>query len=162
MPVASQITNAAVSYRQNAQILERSIAGLSAAEWRNRPNDHSNALLWIVGHIVWARSRSLQFLGSTWTRPWLPLFARGAKLVDQPEYPSPDEIVLAWKHVAACLTAALEAADEEKLSAPAPEKSPSFDGKIGGLVSFFAFHETYHVGQVAYLRCWLGHDPVLG
>lgn len=162
MQIATQIANAAASYRQNAAMLDKSVAGLSADEWRTRPNDHSNAMLWIVGHIVWARSRSLQFLGSSWTRPWLPLFARGAKLVDSPEYPTPEEVVLAWKDVGACLTSALESADAETLSAPAPEKSPSFDGKISGMVSFLAFHETYHVGQAAYLRRWLGHDQVGG
>jgi hypothetical protein len=25
-----------------------------------------------------------------------------------------------------------------------------------------AYHETYHVGQAAYLRCWLGHKGLMG
>jgi len=48
------------------------------------------------------------------------------------------------------------------LSAPPPGKLPSFDGKISGSVAFLAFHETYHVGQAAYLRTWLGHEGVAG
>jgi uncharacterized damage-inducible protein DinB len=48
------------------------------------------------------------------------------------------------------------------MAAPAPPPSPSFDGTIGGMVSFLAMHETYHVGQVVYLRRLLGHDRVVG
>ena len=92
----------------------------------------------------------------------LPLFARGSKVVDPIEYPPADEIVLAWKDVKASLCTAMEDVSEGALSAPGPEKVPSFDGKLSGLVSFFAFHETYHVGQACYLRRWLGHGQVIG
>jgi hypothetical protein len=162
MPVPSQIAHAAASFRQTAELFERSINGLTTEEWTHRPNETSNAMIWVAGHIVWSRSRALEFLGTQWSRPWLPLFARGSKVVDPIEYPPADEIVLAWKDVKASLCTAMEDVSEGALSAPGPEKVPSFDGKLSGLVSFFAFHETYHVGQACYLRRWLGHGQVIG
>ena len=162
MPVASQITHAAGGFRFNANLLDKSIEGISADEWCTCPGDGSNPLTWVTGHIVWARSRALSFLGTTWSRPWLPLFARGAKSGDKAEYPSPDEVVLAWQDVKTALDAALENASPEKLSAPAPAGIPNFDGTVGGLMSFFALHESYHVGQAAYLRSWLGHGQAAG
>jgi uncharacterized damage-inducible protein DinB len=162
MPVTAELTTAASIYQQNEKMLARSFEGLSPEEWQSRPNSTSNSMLWIAGHVVWARSMALKFLGITWSRPWLPLFARGAKPAAPAEYPSPQEIVLAWNDAKKCLTTALDEATDEVLSSAAPEKSPSFDGKIGGMVSFLAFHEAYHVGQVAYLRCWLGRKGVAG
>jgi uncharacterized damage-inducible protein DinB len=41
-------------------------------------------------------------------------------------------------------------------------KVPSADGTLGGVINFLAYHDTYHTGQVAYLRCWLGHSGVAG
>jgi len=162
MPIASELDTAAHMYRNNEALLAKSIDGLTDEEWKTRPNETSNSVLWIVGHIVWARAMALKLLGSSWSRPWLPLFARGAKLVEPTEYPSPEEIVLAWKDAKTCLTAAVEEAPAEVLCASAGEKSPSFDGKVGGMVSFLAFHEAYHVGQTAYLRRWLGHSQIVG
>jgi uncharacterized damage-inducible protein DinB len=162
MPIASEIAVAANIYRQNHALLEKSIEGLTDEEWNRRPGDSSNSVLWVVGHIVWARSRAIQFAGGSWTKPWLPLFARGAKPLTPAEYPSPEEVVTGWKEASTSLTAALEEASPEVLSAPAPEKSPSFDGKMGGMVTFLASHEAYHVGQAAYLRCWLGHGRAAG
>jgi uncharacterized damage-inducible protein DinB len=162
MPIATQISSAAATYRQNGQFITKSFEGLTPEEWLRRPGEKSNSLLWIVGHVVWARSMVIGFLGSTWSRPWLSLFARGAKLVEPEQYPSLEEITLAWQDVSTCMTAAMEEASAEVLSAPAPEKSPSLDGKISGMVNFLAYHETYHVGQTAYLRTWLGHKGIVG
>jgi hypothetical protein len=162
MTIPSQIASAAFTFGQNTGLFKRSFEGLTAEEWLRRPNESSNHLLWIVGHVVWARSVTLGFLGSAWTTPWLPLFARGAKLVDSAEYPTPEEATLAWREVSARLTTAMEEASEDALSKPSPERIPSADGKVSGLVGFLAYHETYHVGQAAYLRRWLGHDGVAG
>ena len=162
MPVAHQIANAAYSFQFNDGLFKKGIEGLTPEEWLRRPNDSSNHLLWIAGHVIWARGLAIGFLGSEWSRPWLPLFARGAKLDASAGYPSPEEAALAWQEVSGRLAEAMEGATEETLSKPSPEGIPSADGKIGGLIGFLAYHETYHVGQVAYLRSWLGHTGVAG
>ena len=162
MPIATEITTAAQMYRQNDTLLTRSIDGLTPSEFLSRPSDTTNSVFWIVGHTVWARSMALKFLGSMWTKPWLPLFARGAKIETADRYPPLDEVLAAWKDVSTTLAKAMEEAPSEAMEAAAPEKSPSFDGKIGGMVSFLAYHETYHVGQLAYLRKWLGHAGAVG
>lgn len=162
MPVASQIAHAAGSFSINAGLLEKSIDGLTLEEWQSHPGDSSNPMIWVAGHIIWARSRVLQFLGKEWSRPWLPLFARGSNRDDAGKYPAPEEIVAAWADMKATLTAALEETPAEALAVPGPEKLPSFDGMLSGAVSFMAWHEAYHVGQAAYLRCWLGHGQVAG
>jgi hypothetical protein len=162
MPVPSQINVAAHAFRQNNALLAKSIDGLTPEEWLSSPKETSNPPLWIVGHLVWARSMALKFLGTKWERPWLPLFARGAKLQAGSELPTHEEVMLGWQEVTASLTTALEDASDEVLAGAAPEKSPSFDGKISGMVNFLAFHEAYHVGQAAYLRCWMGRDRIVG
>ncbi len=162
MPVPTAIATAASTYSHNAQFLVKSYAGLTDEEWLRRPGDQSNHLLWIVGHVAWARSAVLGLLGAPWSKPWLPLFARGVKLDDAAGYPTPQEISLAWDEVSAALTAAIDQASPEALAAPAPPRIPSFDGTVGGTIAFLAFHESLHVGQAAYLRTWLGHEGTMG
>jgi hypothetical protein len=162
MPAVSQLSVAAIAFQRNNEMLAKSYRELSTEEWLRRPCETSNDLLWIVGHLVWARSMALRLLGVTWSRPWLSLFARGAKRDSPEQYPSPEELVLAWQNVSRNLVEALENATETVLSAPAPSPSPSFDGTVGGMVDFLAFHEAYHVGQAAYLRSWLGRKGAAG
>ena len=61
MPVPLQIANAAISFRQNKSLLDKSCKDLSAEEWLRSPCENSNHLLWIAGHIVWARAAVLKF-----------------------------------------------------------------------------------------------------
>jgi uncharacterized damage-inducible protein DinB len=158
----SELVTAAQIYQRNESMLAKGIEGLTAEQWQTRPCESSNSALWILGHLVWARSRALKLLGVEWTLPWLSLFGRGAKLVDAAQYPSSEEVLVAWQELAAVFPPALEAASAAAMAAPAPEPSPSFDGTIGGMVSFLAMHETYHVGQVVYLRRLVGHERVVG
>jgi uncharacterized damage-inducible protein DinB len=163
MPVAQQIAAAAAMFKLNGIFLPKSFEGMTAEEWSRRPNDTSNCLLWEVGHITWARGRTLHFLGVEWSTPWLNEFSRGKSAADVSQYPSAEELVAAWNEGSVALSAALESASVELLSAPAPEKAPpSSDGTLGGVISFLAYHETYHVGQAAYVSRWLGHAQIMG
>jgi uncharacterized damage-inducible protein DinB len=160
MPLSNRITVAAQSFNQNASFLKQAVDGLSDKEWVRRPNEHCNHLLWIVGHVTWARSALLGRLGAPWTMPWIPLYSRGAKCVDSPDCPSPSEAMQAWDESCDRLGAAMEAVSEEKLDEA--NGRPSSDGKVSGLVNFLALHETYHVGQAVYIRSFLGHGGPMG
>jgi uncharacterized damage-inducible protein DinB len=160
MPIHSKIAHAASAFRQNEHLLAKSYDGLTQDEWRRRPGETSNNMLWIAGHLVWARSRAVASLGSSWDRPWLSLFSRGAKQSATEQYPAPDEVLEAWREVSQSMTTAMEDATEELLEKPS--SPPSTDEKISGLIGFLSLHETYHVGQAAYLRCWLGRGGIVG
>ncbi len=160
MPMPSQLAFAAASFRQNANLLEKSYSGIQPSEWLLRPNQTTNSLLWIAGHLVWARSMVLRNLEQTWTRPWFELFARGSAIVEPEKYPAPEEVLAAWADISQTLGEALDNAPEEVIAKPA--NPPSLDGTRAGMIAFLAYHETYHVGQAAYLRRWLGHEGVVG
>lgn len=158
MSLAPEIVCVAGGFRHNAGLLDKCIANLSEEEWKACPVEASNSLLWIAGHIVWARSRVLSTLGVSWSQPWLALFARGSKPTEAGGSPAAGDVLEAWGEVRSTLDTALESATSEALAAPWTEKAPSFDGKLSGFLSFMAVHESYHVGQATYLRRWLGRD----
>jgi uncharacterized damage-inducible protein DinB len=68
----------------------------------------------------------------------------------------------AWNEISEQLKAALSEPPEEVLTRPAPEGPPSFDKKLSGSVAFLAFHDTYHTGQMSFLRKWLGYGRTIG
>lgn len=163
MPISPRLTVAQQNFNMNSTFLKQGTTGLDDEDWLRRPNDHSNHMLWIVGHLTWSRSMVLARLGDKWSQPWMPLYARGSKCVDLADAPSPHAMLKAWDETCPRLNAALEAASEELLDLPAARPGPpSADGKICGTINFMALHETYHVGQAAYVRAWLGKPSVMG
>ncbi len=162
MTAATELTTAAYIFNRNQELLDKAVDGLTAEQWSTRPLETGNSALWLLGHIVWARSRALQLVGFTWTKPWLDLFARGSKPAEKPQYPSADELLDAWRDLCLTFPATLEVIPHDALAKAVKQPSPSFDGTVGGMLSFLAMHESYHVGQLAYLRRLLGGSGVVG
>jgi hypothetical protein len=149
-------------FKINTDIVNKAVLDVRADHWFQKPGDDSNHLLWVMGHLLVHRGRVLQTLGVDWDWPWASLFARGVERIDDAEYPPIDEVLTAWNQVSSHLLGALREAQPDVLSQPAPKGPPSFDGKVSGTVAFFAFHDAYHVGQVSYLRKWLGYGQTVG
>jgi uncharacterized damage-inducible protein DinB len=158
MPIAPEFATTAHIFKRNEAMLAKAIDGLTPDQWTARPQESANSALWILGHIVWARAMALKLLGVPWTAPWFAHFARGSKPEDAAGYPAADEVLAAWNELSALTPPAFEAATAEAMAAPAPQPSPSFDGTVGGMVGFLAMHESYHLGQVVYLRRLIGRD----
>jgi uncharacterized damage-inducible protein DinB len=149
-------------FRTNTDLVKKATDGISPEHWFKKPGNDSNHLMWVAGHLIGSRGSALKALGAEWTTAWGPLFARGAREVPQNQYPEVEDVRKAWVEVSERLSAALASAPADVLANPAPKGTPSFDGKVGGLVAFLAFHETYHVGQVSYLKKWLGYGQTVG
>jgi uncharacterized damage-inducible protein DinB len=103
----------------------------------------------------------LKTLGQEWSAPWEGLFVRGAKLAAPEQYPGIDELVRAWDEVSGRLASSLASAPPEALAEPV-SKGITLDGKISGKIAFLSLHESYHIGQMAYLRKWLGCGQTVG
>lgn len=162
MPVPAAILTAAQNYKFNSDFLTNMVKDLPPEEWLKSPAENLNHVAWIVGHCVWTRKALLARLGTQWDKPWLGMFARGVKLENDAAYPSETVLLDAWRESAEILAPALENASEELLAQPVKQGPPSADGKLSGVVNFLAVHETYHIGQLSYLRSWLGHKGLMG
>lgn len=157
MPIPSIIATAAENYRFNSEALLSNAKSLTLEDWLNRPGGKGNHIAWIAGHLIWTRGRLLGRLGTTWSQPWLDLFARGAQIENASQYPTPETLLDAWREVSGVLADTLANTSEEQLAQPVTQGPPSTDGKLSGVVNFLAMHESQHMGQIIYLRCWLGH-----
>ena len=149
-------------FRFNTDIISKAIDGVRSEDWFRTPGDDSNHLMWLLGHVVVHRGQVLKTLGIDWNSSWASLFARGSDRVDEAEYPTVDEMRAAWDEISQQLKAALRESSPEVLTKPAPQGPPSFDQTLSGTVAFYAFHDTYHTGQVSFLRKWLGYGQTIG
>jgi uncharacterized damage-inducible protein DinB len=163
MPVPAVIAAATLNYQFNSRTLKETVSDLSPEEWLKRPDDKLNHIAWIVGHMAYCRGRILHFIGTEWAPPALEeLFIRGSKLQPDSAYPLPESLLRLWSESGRAMAAAFESVPEDLLAQPAPQGRTSLDGKVSGMLGFMAIHETYHLGQVSYLRGWLGHKRLMG
>jgi hypothetical protein len=142
----------------------RALEGLTEAELWKAPTDRNNPLLWIAGHVVQTRALVLQLLGEPVDTGWGKVFDRGAvaaPAADAERYPSRSDIERVMRHVTPRLHAKLASLDDNDLGGPAKTQIPGIE-TVADELAFFALHDSYHVGQLAYVRKGLGYPGLAG
>ena len=160
--MSPDFANIANMFKANGQIFEKATQGVPAEQWLVQPGKDSNHLAWIAGHVVVHRGIAARILGQQWSAPWEKLFARGANLGTPEQYPPAAELNRAFQEVSEKVASALPNVAEEVLKKPVPKDSPSLDGTVGGSIALLCLHETFHVGQMSYVRKWLGYGQTVG
>lgn len=143
-------------YAVNTLLFEKGLEGLSRDQLLMCPSAASNPIFWIAGHLANTRFGLAAMVGRKLHRPWGDMFNRSAARPAEVAYPDLAVIRTAWDEVTATLVARFGEMTDADLSAPSPRPFPLQDGTLRGTIAFFAHHEGYHLGQIAYIRKSLG------
>jgi uncharacterized damage-inducible protein DinB len=151
-----------LTLKSNTGQLREALNGVTPEQLLSRPGEDSSPLIWIAGHMTTARGLLASLLGARWQDPWAGVFRRGGSSKDAARFPSVERILDEWTTVSHLLADTFQAVTAEQLASKTAEGTPSFDGTLAGTVALLAFHEGYHLGQMAYLRKWLGLGQMRG
>ena len=151
-----------VIFTVNDNFISRAIDGLSEDELWHRPHENTNPMFWLLGHIVHSRAGLLRLLGEDYRTGWGERFQRGAALKERAEYPDLTEIERIRTDTSERLGARLAALTEAELTRDATGPQLPASKTLGDQIGFLALHESYHVGQLAYVRKMLGHRGIVG
>jgi hypothetical protein len=117
----------------------------------------------VAGHLAASRAVLAQLLGLTEdTAPFGGVFNRGAPFDPAAVYPPLAEITALFAALGGRIRERGETIPDAALAAPAPFNLPIADKTILGGIAFLSLHESYHAGQLGYLRRLLGHGPTTG
>lgn len=150
-------------YRINTGLFRRATELLTIEDVDFRPQGTGNSFRFLTGHITLYRHSIAATLGLRVAFPWTELFDLGARPLDPSKYPSMDDLSEAFNKVTDKLMGRLEKIDDAELDG-APSfrvEVPGAVNTVGGIVSFGATHEAYHIGQMAYLVRLLGGDRLI-
>jgi uncharacterized damage-inducible protein DinB len=167
--MTTAITSAVVApiatiFAINDGLVFQALEGLTQEELWRAPTDRNNPMLWIAGHVVETRATILRFLGEPADTGWGKLFDRGAPpatVADANRYPSRTDLELVMREITPRLHAKLASLDDEHLAGPARMQVPG-TRTVADELAFFALHDSYHVGQLAYVRKGLGYAGIAG
>jgi DinB superfamily len=145
----------------NDDLAARALDGLTKEQLWTPPTGRNNPMLWVVGHFVETRAQLLGLLGEPIDTGWGERFTRGATLGDVTRYPLREEVERIMSDVSRQLQAKLAVLDDQQLSRP-PAVEMAGAATVADQVALFAFHDSYHVGQMAYIRKALGYPALAG
>jgi hypothetical protein len=144
----------------NTKLFLNALVGVTEEQAKERISTHNNSLQWIATHTTWARYNMLALLGKPVTNPYAGLFENFKPYDDSMQLPTLENVREEWKKASDLLMDALSSVTEEHLAADAPFKNPTGDFSIGGCIAFLAQHESYDVGQAAFLKKYLTKEAM--
>jgi hypothetical protein len=160
--MAGPFQGLAANWSFNDRLLGVATEGFSASDWRHRPEQGGNSAHWIVGHLARCRRDALRAAGDAIeAAPWEDLFADGKPCRDASGYPPVADLAREFREGGTRLAGRLGAltAEDGERALPGLLAKPLPTGRttLGGLLDFLYFHETYHLGQLGYIRRLRGH-----
>ena len=152
----------ALIFRVNDGLAARSFESVTDEELWRRPTDKSNPMLWIFGHMVNTRAQMLKMFGESFDTGWGDVFDRGAVLHDAARYPTRETVQNVARDVNSRLYAKLSAFTDGELASPATRSFTPAVKTVTDQIAFLVMHDTYHVGQLAYVRKAIGRTGIAG
>ena len=155
-----QVAPLAALFELNTDLLINCLQDISEAEARRCLAGGGNSAAFLAAHLADSRHFLATRLGSPLPNPLARYLAEARSIADVQEWPTLDEIRAAWLEVSAHLQAVLGTLSGPYLSEPNVHRFPLADSTRLGLITFLAQHDSYHLGQVAFLRRQLGKPPM--
>jgi uncharacterized damage-inducible protein DinB len=140
----------------NTDLLLNCLDGLSEAEVQHRLQGGGNSLAFLIAHLTDTRHFMATRLKRPLPNPLTPLLADARSVDDIRGWPPIDELRAAWRAISDHLAVLLPALTEEELREPNAHRFPIGDATRLGLITFLTQHDSYHVGQAAFLRRQIG------
>ena len=114
--------------------------------------------IWLLCHLASTRYMIFGLIKSKQDIPWEGMFNRNIQEVDPLKFPPLAEIKNTWSDISDKFIAALTELDEAALNAESPSPLPTSENSILAALAFLAQHESYHIGQLSYVRRLLKQD----
>jgi uncharacterized damage-inducible protein DinB len=140
--------------RLNTRLFRNCLEGVTDEKAAMQPSASTNSAAFVASHIAQSRFFLLKMLGADQPNP-IAVYLGGARSIDEVErFPPLVEIQRAWTTASHALRDRLESMTATELDAPivSPFPLPISDPTALSLLTFFVQHDSYHIGQLAFLR----------
>ncbi len=144
----------------NTKLLLNVLEGVSDALAATRPNVHTNNIAFITCHLIDARHFLASITGRVTEKPFKEILESAKTVEDIDEYPAVDELKAAWEDISRILADHWVQLADELLAEKSPQAFPLEDKTILGGITFLLAHESYHIGQLGFLRRYFGLSPM--
>lgn len=122
--------------------------------------DGNNNMAFLGIHLVDARYYLAGLLGVEVESPFKGTLDDVSSIDDMKEYPELSRLLTWWSEAGGILEDRFASVTDEDLGKKSPQEFPLEDKTVLGAVAFLLEHESFHIGQLAFLRKHAGFDPM--
>lgn len=136
----------------NTRLFLNVLDGVDDGIGQTRLNSRANNLSFIAVHILDARYYLAQCLGLVLQNPLGEMLKAVQQVDDMTHYPPLLEIRTRWNEISEQIAIKMRQLPSEALAQKSELKFPVDDDTRLGAIAFLLQHESYHIGQLGWLR----------
>ncbi len=140
----------------NTDLLANCVLDVTDAQANERLAGGGNSIAFLVAHVVDARHFLAELLGAPLPNPVGLVLADIQTIEDVTQMPALAELLEAWRRISTHLRTVFERVHASRLEARSEHDFPMHGMTVRDAVAFLAQHDSYHVGQISFLRRQLG------
>jgi uncharacterized damage-inducible protein DinB len=144
----------------NTDLLLNALDGLSESEAQHRLPGGGNSVAFLAAHLTDSRHFLASRLGHPAANPLARYLADAKSIDDIRSWATLDQVRAAWISISSHLLGILESLGAEELDRLNAHRFPCDDTTVLGMVAFLSQHDSYHIGQVGFLRRQLGRPAI--
>lgn len=144
----------------NTRLFNNCFDGVDDAAALKRFINGNNNMAFLAIHLVDARYYLAGLLGVKAESPFKGTLDDVNGIDDIKEYPELSRLLNWWSEAGEILEQRFASISDEELGRKSPQDFPLEDKTILGAVAFLLEHESFHIGQLAFLRKHAGLDPM--
>lgn len=147
-------------FKLNSRLLLNCLAGMDEDQARWRPSRASNSAAFLAAHLVDSRRYLAGLLGLKLPPSFGGSLDAARSIEEVTDLPTLDEIRHEWKTVTGNLRERLKAMTATELDQAYTGPFPVADRTTLGVIAFLAQHDSYHIGQLGFLRKQAGLEAM--
>ncbi len=144
----------------NTDLLINCLDGLSDEDALHRLAGGGNTIAYLTAHLTDTRHFLAHRLGHPLANPLSRYLAQASSIDDIVEWPTLDEQRGWWRAASRHLCDVVAARTAAELGRSDAHRFPMGDSTELGLIAFLVQHDSYHIGQVGFLRRQLGRPAM--
>lgn len=141
----------------NTGMLQKIVDGFATADWNYQPENGGNSVHWLIGHIAYYRRVLRRKLGEDIAEEaWEKLFLPRLENYHVDQFPPVEYLLEDFSQSRKHIVERFAGISEEDAEADWGREFPDGAKSVKGGCYFLHFHESYHIGQIGYIRRLLG------
>lgn len=141
----------------NSMMLQNITADFAESDWQFQPQSGGNTAHWLIGHIALYRRMIRRKTGEDFAEEaWEKLFLPRLEHYPADQFPQAGYLLDDFMQSRNQIVERFTALSDEEADADWGKEFPDGGKSIKGGCYFLHFHESYHIGQIGYIRRLIG------
>ncbi len=144
----------------NTRLIKNAVDEIDDELAEKRISQNTNSIKFLLCHIVDARFFLAGIMGLSEICPFKDIFDKVQKIEEFNQYPPMDSLMNSFENITSKISVQFIKLDNEAILKQLTNKFPIEDRTVLGGITFLLEHESYHIGQIGFIRKYFGLNPI--